>query len=172
MCLWERERERLTYHAERTSREEWRGARWLRACDRGSVRWEVVRWMTEVWILVANGGIHLHRALFLKHAIRSSPALCWATRLQPLSPVFKQPSVNLYLEENLYLFNPIHLVVKQKPLRSFMQLEKHTTTKAAVGNLPRWNGLFQLLIHSLDVKQLGHFALCKIWNASSSHFTS
>lgn len=150
ICSWcvpcapweERDRERLTYRTERTCRVEWQGARWLRTCDRGSVRWEVARWMTEVWILVANGGIHLHQTLSLKYVISSSPTLRWAACLQPLSPVLKYSTVCLHLGWNLD-FVPKHLVVKQKLPHSFMHLKDWCVNTTAQ---ELWNVFFTILV--------------------------
>ena len=70
--LQEREREREV-HVTRWERRQAGVARiqvTQNMWQGGSVLWEVVRWMTEVWILVANGGIHLLKSVISSSFVR------------------------------------------------------------------------------------------------------
>lgn len=143
-------------HAEKTNREEWRGARWLRTCDRGSLRWEAVRWMTEVWIRIANGGIHPHQ-----------PLSSWSLRLAHLQP-------NVRLQGFIFWARRLNIPVLMWESAKFPDLlcgiclcNRENQIKCIHGNCS-----FLLFTGCFDVRRLDHFALCKIWNASFSHFSS
>lgn len=99
-------------------------------------------WMTEVWIFVANESIHLHQP-----CVRLRCFSLWAR------------CVNSPVEISTQHKNSIQPQISSKRLRSFStNYTTATSNKSAIGDC-------------LGITQHGHLALCKIWNASSSHFT-
>lgn len=122
----------------------------------GSLRWEAVRWMTEVWIRIANGGIRPHQ-----------PLSSWSLRLAHLQP-------NVRLQGFIFWARRLNIPVLMWESAKFPDLlcgiclcNRENQIKCIHGNCS-----FLLFTGCFDVRQLDHFALCKIWNASFSHFSS
>ena len=75
VCVWEREREgKRGSHNTQMERCKERNPLSHNMWQSGSALWEVMRWMTEVWIFLTNGGLNHHHHL---HQQNSFLAGCW-----------------------------------------------------------------------------------------------